>query len=80
MILNVLFLEEGLPGDHLSVADARRIIAELKPRAAILTHFGTGMWRAKPREIAQRLSQETGVRVLAARDGMRFDLSELDNG
>ena len=80
LILNVLFLEEGLPVDHLSVADVRRIITELKPKTAILTHFGTGMWRAKPWEIAQRLSQETGVRVLAARDGMRFDLSEMDSG
>ena len=38
------------------------------------------MWRAKPGEIAQKLSQDTGVRVLAARDGMRFDLSEMDSG
>jgi len=37
------------------------------------------MWRAKPWEIAQRLSQETGVKVIAARDGMRFDLSQLGN-
>jgi len=37
-----------------------------------------GMWRAKPWEIAQRLSQETGVKVLAARDGMKFELSQLD--
>jgi len=26
-------------------------------------------------ETAERLSQETGVKVIAARDGMRFDLS-----
>jgi len=36
------------------------------------------MWQAKPWEIAQRLSQDTGVRVIAARDGMKFDLSQLD--
>jgi len=80
LIINVVFLNEGRPYDHLSVPDVRRIIAELKPKAAILTHFGTGVWRARPWEIAQKLSQETGVRVLAARDGMRFDLSQLDNG
>jgi len=44
-----------------------------------LTHFGMTMWRAKPWEIAQRLSQQTGVRVIAARDGMRFDLSQLNS-
>jgi len=61
------------------VPDAEHIIMELKPKVAILTHFGMTMWRAKPWETAQRLSQETGIRVLAARDGMRFELSQLDN-
>jgi hypothetical protein len=60
------------------VADVEHIITELKPKVAILTHFGMGMWRAKPWEVAQRLSQETGGRVLAARDGMKFELSQLD--
>jgi len=78
LIINVVFLEPGRPIDHLSVPDAERIIAELKPKAAILTHFGMTMWRAKPWEIAQRLSEETGVRVIAARDGMKFDLSQLE--
>jgi len=68
-----------LPMEHLSVPDAERIITELKPKVAILTHFGMGMWRAKPWQIAERLSQETGIRVLAARDGMRFDLAQLDS-
>jgi len=79
LIINVVMLEANRPFDHLSVPDAERIIVELKPKVAILTHFGMTMWRAKPWEIAQRLSQQTGVRVLAARDGMRFDLSQLDN-
>ncbi len=79
LIINVVFLEAGRPFDHLSVPDAEHIIMELKPKVAILTHFGMSMWRAKPWEIAQRLSQKTGVRVLAARDGMKFDLSQLGN-
>ncbi len=79
LIINVVFLEAGRPFDHLSIPDVEHIITELKPRVAILTHFGTTIWQAKPWEIAQRLSQQTGVRVLAARDGMRFELSQLDN-
>jgi ribonuclease BN (tRNA processing enzyme) len=79
LIINVVFLEPRPPIDHLSVPDAKRIIMELKPKVAILTHFGMTLWRAKPWEIAERLSQETGVRVVAARDGMRFDLSQLDS-
>lgn len=79
LIMNVVFLEPRPPIDHLSVPDVKRIIMEIKPKVAILTHFGMTMWRAKPWEIAQRLSQDTGVRVVAARDGMRFDLSQLDD-
>jgi ribonuclease BN (tRNA processing enzyme) len=79
LIINVVFLEANHPFDHLSVPDAEHIIMELNPKVAILTHFGMTMWRAKPWEIAQRLSQETGTKVLAARDGMRFNLSQLNN-
>ena len=86
LIINVVFLEPRpptdnplMPTDHLSVPDAAHIITELKPKVAILTHFGRTMWQAKPWEVARRLSQDTGVKVIAARDGMRFDLSQLDN-
>ena len=79
LIINVVRLEANHPFDHLSVPDAEHIITELKPKVAILTHFGRTMWQAKPWEVAQRLSQDTGVKVIAARDGMRFDLAQLDN-
>ena len=78
IILNVVRLEPGGPFDHLSAPEAGEIIKELRPRVAILTHFGMTIWRAKPWEVAKRLSEETGVRVIAAHDGMRFDLAEFD--
>jgi len=78
LIINVVFFEPRPTIDHLSLSDAERIIKEIKPRVAILTHFGMTMWRAKPWEIVPKLSEETGVKVLAARDGMKFDLSQLD--
>ncbi len=78
IIINVVRLERGGPFDHLSTPDAAELIRGIKPRVAILTHFGMTMWRAKPWEVAARLSEETGIRVIAARDGMRFNLSNLD--
>ncbi len=78
LIINVLRLTPEPRIDHLSVPDAEYIIGQLKPKVAIMTHFGMTMWRAKPWQIAEDLSQRTGIRVLAARDGMRFDLSELN--
>ncbi|MDD4858688.1 MAG: MBL fold metallo-hydrolase [Dehalococcoidales bacterium] len=78
LIINTLLMEPRETVDHLAVGDTERIIRELKPKVAILTHFGTRVWQAHPWEIAEKLSQSTGVRVIAARDGMKFVLSELD--
>jgi len=84
LVINTVFMEPrhpgkeyGLPVEHLAVPDAERIIAALKPKAAILTHFGMSVLRAHPWEVAARLSRDTGVRVLAARDGVTFDLAQL---
>ena len=86
LIINLVFLEprpaadypSSMPIDHLSVPDVERLIRALKPKAAILTHFGMSVWRANPQQIALKLTEKTGVKVIAARDGMRFDLAELD--
>jgi phosphoribosyl 1,2-cyclic phosphodiesterase len=77
LIINVVFLEPHPTVDHLSVLDAKHIIRELRPKVAILTHFGMSVWRARPWVIAEELSRETGVRVISARDGMKFDLAQL---
>ena len=61
---------------HLAVPDARRLIAAIRPRLAVITHFGLTMLRARPWELAEMLTQETGVRVLAARDHWRLALDE----
>jgi phosphoribosyl 1,2-cyclic phosphodiesterase len=73
LILNVVYRE---PRDeiHLAVPDARQLITAMRPRLAVITHFGLTMLRARPWELAETLSRETGVRVLAARDRWRLDL------
>lgn len=78
LVINVVRLNPGVPLDHLSLPEARSVIEQIKPRATILTHFGMTMWRAKPCELAERLSTETGITVVAAKDGMKFDLAQLD--
>jgi len=77
VIINVVRLTPGAPLDHLSLPEAKQIIEEIRPKVAILTHFGMTMWRAKPWELAQKLTAETGISVIAALDGMRFDLARL---
>jgi ribonuclease BN (tRNA processing enzyme) len=78
LIINMVFTEPRPPVEHLAIPDAARIITEIKPKAAILSHFGMHVWQAKPWKIAEELSRQTGVKVIAARDGMIFDLAQLE--
>ena len=76
LIINVLRsqpIENHEIIEHLAVDDARTIIARVKPKAAILTHFGFKMIQEGPDVIAERLSDETGVNVIAAQDGMKWE-------
>jgi ribonuclease BN (tRNA processing enzyme) len=78
LIINVVLLEPRDGVDHLSIPEARQIIVEVKPKFAILTHFGMSIWRAKPWELALKLSEDVGIEIIAARDGMKFDLARLE--
>jgi ribonuclease BN (tRNA processing enzyme) len=77
LIVNMVLTEPRPPVDHLSVPDVERIIQEIKPKTAILSHFGMHVWQARPWLVAEEMSQKTGVKVIAARDGMKFDLAQL---
>ena len=79
LILNVVFVESRppsgnplLPTEHLSIADAEEIIRIIKPKNVIITHFGMGMWRADPQNVALEMTERTGIPVIAAKDGMRI--------
>ncbi len=78
LIINTVFVKPLPPIQHLAIPDAARIITEIKPKAAILTHYGMHVWQANPGKIAEELTQQTGVKVIAARDGMIFDLVKLE--
>jgi ribonuclease BN (tRNA processing enzyme) len=78
LVMNVVLVEPREPVDHLSLIEAAKLILEVKPKIAILTHFGMTIWCSHPWELAQKLSDDTGIKVIAARDGMKFDLARLD--
>lgn len=73
LIINVVFLEPRNI-DHLSFEDAKVIIKEIRPKLAILTHFGMTMIKAKPWELSKKLSDELNIDVRAASDGMNIEL------
>ena len=75
VILNVVrFKPSDL--DHLHAPEAEQLIAEMRPKLAVLTHFGMTMLKAKPWLVARGMAERTGVNVLAAADGRRMLLEE----
>ncbi len=74
LIINVVKIDDikGVP--HLSLNDAKKIIEKNRPKLSILTHFGMTMIKAKPWEIADNLTKELNLEVIAARDGMQIDV------
>ena len=75
IIINVVFMDNHFKVPHLSMKDAEKIISGIKPKVAILTHFGMSIWKANPWEVAEQLNRKRqALRCIAARDGMKFDL------
>lgn len=75
VIINVVFFAEHPNIEHLSLPEAIKIIQAIKPKVTILTHFGMTMLKNKPHLLVQELSEQLKLEVVAAYDGMRFDLS-----
>ena len=71
-VLRVQPIEKNRPLDHLSLDDFASIISKVKPKMAIMTHFGLTMIKGKPWLLAEQLKKETGVEVVAAYDGMKL--------
>lgn len=78
IVINVVLYKH--PGydnvKHLDLEDCKRLITGIKPRVAILTHFGLTMLKNKPWILAEKLTEETGVEVIAAYDGMTLCLED----
>ncbi len=72
LIINVVFSGARPEVEHLSIDDAEKLIKDIKPKKAILTHFGMTMLKANPYKVAEGLSQKLGIEVLAAYDGMNL--------
>ena len=74
LIINVLRPGSDKWKTHMCTDDAVKLIDEVKPELAIITHFGAKMLRANPLYEAREIQKKTGVRTLAANDGFRVSL------
>lgn len=79
LVINTLSPEPGgvAAGIHLNTEDAAFLIREIKPRLAVLTHFGMRLLNSGPARIAQGLTERLGIQVIAAEDGMTVRLDKL---
>ncbi len=61
---------------HMSTKDVIKVLNEVenKPKIAVIQHFGLKMIKVGPHNEARKIEKETGVRTLAARDGMRLKI------
>ena len=70
LILNVPYLKREEGKDGLCKEDAIKIISRIKPRLAIITHFGANFLKSDPLYEVREIQKETGVQTIAAKDGM----------
>ncbi|MDP3731871.1 MAG: MBL fold metallo-hydrolase [Candidatus Omnitrophota bacterium] len=70
LIINVVFFDPRPEVDHLCFSDVESLLRDIRPKKAILTHFGMTMLKAKPQVQAFELSNKLGIEVSAAYDGM----------
>ena len=74
LVINVVRFEKDPSLDHLSIPEVKMIIEKARPQKAIITHFGMKVVQAKPWEVAEAMTKELGIEVIAARDGMELPL------
>lgn len=68
------------PGDktirgHMCSKDFADLIKKVKPKLAIMTHFGLKMINANPISEAKKITRKTRIKTLAAFDGMSLDIN-----
>jgi L-ascorbate metabolism protein UlaG (beta-lactamase superfamily) len=74
LVVNVLRFSDQINADHFTWQDARRVVAEVRPKVAVFAHFGTKMLEADPPRLAEQLEDELGLRVIAASDDYVLDI------
>lgn len=73
LMLNMVF-GEPRPFLHLAYPDIIKLITNIQPELAIITHFGHRLWEDNPKKYVEKIIEETGITTIAATDGMKLDL------
>nr|WP_319372679.1 MBL fold metallo-hydrolase [uncultured Methanobacterium sp.] len=62
---------------HMCADEFQELVDETSPKMAIMTHLGMKLITDHPVEEANKISKETGVKTIAAQDGMVIDLDNF---
>lgn len=76
LMLNVLRPRNRDWPDHMNSRMAAELITKVRPKIAVLQHFGITMLKAGPRREGSWVEKQTGVKTIVARDGMRLLLEK----
>ena len=60
---------------HMCSRNFIDLINEVQPKVAVMTHLGLKMISSNPVTEAKKISKETGVKVIAAFDGLSFNVN-----
>lgn len=73
LIVNCIKPEEDKFKGHLWSEEVIKVLKIAKPKTCIMTHMGLKMLKVGPAAEAERIGLASGVRVVAAKDGMRYN-------
>ena len=77
LILNVLRPRNANWPGHMNTLQAKELISRVRPKLAVIQHFGMLMVKANPEKEARWLEEQTGVKTIAATDGMKIDFDNV---
>ncbi len=63
---------------HMCTANFAKLVEETQPKLAIMTHFGFKMLNEDPNKEAKIIENKTGIKTLAAFDGMKIEVNDKD--
>lgn len=78
LILNMVFPGNTKTENHLNKESVIKLLQKIKPRLAILQHFGFDVLKADPLLESRDIQRQTGIQTIAAKDGFIITPSSYD--
>ena len=75
LIASVLRPANKTIGGHMCSRNFIDLINKVKPKVAVMTHLGLKMISSNPVVEAKKISKQTGVKTIAAFDGLSFNIN-----